>query len=76
MLQQQDTWLSLDISTNQVVHICCWYEQIDERVRSRAASTHFGLKVLDQHGSLIPEIDIYMASAQHLHHHYHYILRR
>ena len=25
-----------------------WYEQIDERVRSRAASTHFGLKVLDQ----------------------------
>ena len=25
-----------------------WYEQIDERVRSRAVSTHFGLKVLDQ----------------------------
>ena len=24
------------------------YEQIDERVRSRAVSTHFGLKVLDQ----------------------------
>ena len=25
-----------------------WYEQIDERVRSRAVSTHFALKVLDQ----------------------------
>ena len=25
-----------------------WYEQIDERVRSRAVSTHFGLKVLDE----------------------------
>ena len=25
-----------------------WYEQINERVRSRAVSTHFGLKVLDQ----------------------------
>ena len=25
-----------------------WYEQIDERVRSRAVSTHFGLKVLEQ----------------------------
>ena len=25
-----------------------WYEQIDERVRSRAVSTHFGLNVLDQ----------------------------
>ena len=25
-----------------------WYEQIDERVRSRAVSTHFGLKVLDR----------------------------
>ena len=24
------------------------YEQIDERVRSRAVSTHFSLKVLDQ----------------------------
>ena len=24
-----------------------WYEQIDERERSRAVSTHFGLKVLD-----------------------------
>ena len=25
-----------------------WYEKIDERVRSRAVSTHFGLKVLNQ----------------------------
>ena len=25
-----------------------WYEQIDEIVISRAVSTHFGLKVLDQ----------------------------
>ena len=26
VLQQQNTWLSLHISTNQVVHICCWHE--------------------------------------------------
>ena len=26
VLQAQNTWLSLDISTNQVVHICCWHE--------------------------------------------------
>ena len=25
-----------------------WYEQIDEKVKSRAVSTHFGLEVLDQ----------------------------
>ena len=25
-----------------------WYELIDERMRFRAVSTHFGLKVLDQ----------------------------
>ena len=25
-----------------------WYEQIDESVRSRAVSAHFGLKVLSQ----------------------------
>ena len=25
-----------------------WYEQIDERLKSRAVSTHIGLKVLDQ----------------------------
>ena len=24
-----------------------WYEQIDERLKSRVVSTHFGLKVLD-----------------------------
>ena len=26
VLQQQSTWLSLDIRTNQVVHICYWHE--------------------------------------------------
>ena len=26
VLQQQNTWLSLDISMNQVVHICCRHE--------------------------------------------------
>ena len=31
-----------------VLAIDGWYEQIDERVRYRAISTHFGLKVLDQ----------------------------
>ena len=31
-----------------VLAIDGWYEQIDERVRSRAVSTHFGLEVLDQ----------------------------
>ena len=39
-----------------------WYEQINERLKSRAVSTHFGLKVLDQlliHGI---ELD---ASRQH-----------
>ena len=25
-----------------------WYEQIDERLKSRTINTHFGLKVLDQ----------------------------
>ena len=25
-----------------------WYEQIDERLKSCAVNTHFGLKVLDQ----------------------------
>ena len=39
-----------------------WYEQIDERVRSRAISTHFGLKVLDQ--LLIRGIEL-DASRQH-----------
>ena len=39
-----------------------WYEEIDERLKSRAVSTHFGLKVLDHlliHGI---ELD---ASRQH-----------
>ena len=39
-----------------------WYEQIDERVRSRAVSTHCGLKVLDQ--LLIRGIEL-DASRQH-----------
>ena len=39
-----------------------WYEQINERVRSRAVSTHFGLKVLDR--LLIREIKV-DASRQH-----------
>ena len=39
-----------------------WYEQIDERVRSRACSTQFGLKVLDQ--LLIRGIEL-DASRQH-----------
>ena len=40
-----------------------WYEQIDERLKSRAVSTHFGLKVLDQ--LLIRGIEL-DASRQHL----------
>ena len=39
-----------------------WYEQIDERLKSRAVSTHFGLKVLDQ--LLIRGIEL-DASQQH-----------
>lgn len=39
-----------------------WYEQIDETVRNRAVSTHFGLKVLDQ--LLIRGIEL-DASQQH-----------
>ena len=39
-----------------------WYEQIDERVRSHAVSSHFGLKVLDQ--LLIRGIEL-DASRQH-----------
>ena len=31
-----------------VLAIDGWYEQIDESLRSRTISTHFGLKVLDQ----------------------------
>ena len=39
-----------------------WYEQINERLKSRAVSTHFGLKVLDQ--LLIRGIEL-DASQQH-----------
>ena len=39
-----------------------WYEQIDERVRYRVVSTHFGLKVLDQLPIRGIELD---ASRQH-----------
>ena len=31
-----------------VLDVDGWYEQINERVRYRVVSTHFGLKVLDQ----------------------------
>ena len=39
-----------------------WYEQIDERLKSRVVSAHFGLKVLDQ--LLIRGIEL-DASQQH-----------
>ena len=39
-----------------------WYEQIDERLKSRAVSTHFDRKVLDQ--LLIRGIEL-DASQQH-----------
>ena len=39
-----------------------WYKQIDERLKSRAVSTHFGLKVLDQLLTRGIELD---ASRQH-----------
>ena len=45
-----------------VLAIDGWYEQIDERVRSRAVSTHFGLKVLDHLQIRGIELD---ASRQH-----------
>ena len=32
--------------TYAVLVVDGWYEKIDERVRSRAVSTHYGLKVL------------------------------
>ena len=38
-----------------------WYEQIDERLKSRTVSTHFGLKVLDQ--LLIRGIELYSAGS-------------
>ena len=43
------TWKFLRMGVSYVVLVIDGsYEQIDERVRSRAVSTHFGLKVLDQ----------------------------
>ena len=43
------TWKFLRMDVAYVVlAVDGWYEQIDERLRSRAVSTHFGLKVLDQ----------------------------
>ena len=48
--------------TCAVLAVDGWYEQIDERLKSRAVSTHFGLKVLDQ--LLIRGIEL-DASRQH-----------
>ena len=58
------TWKFLRMGVAYVVlAVDGWYEQIDERVRSRAFSTtHFGLKVLDQ--LLIRGIEL-DASRQH-----------
>ena len=57
------TWKFLRLGVAYaVLAVDGWYEQIDERLKSRAVSTHFGLKVLDQlliHGI---ELD---ASRQH-----------
>ena len=57
------TWKFLRMGVAYVVlAVNGWYEQIDERVRSRAVSSHFGLKVLDQ--LLIRGIEL-DASRQH-----------
>ena len=48
--------------TYVVLAVDGWYEQIDERLKSRAVSTQFGLKVLDQ--LLIRGIEL-DASRQH-----------
>ena len=49
MADQCFTWKFLGMGVAYVVlAVDGWYEQIDERVRSRTVSTHFGLKVLDQ----------------------------
>ena len=43
------TWKFLRLGVAYVVlAVDGWYEQIDEILKSRAVSTHFGLKVLDQ----------------------------
>ena len=49
-------------SVEAVLAVDGLYEQIDERLKSRAVSTHFGLKVLDQ--LLIRGIEL-DASRQH-----------
>ena len=54
-------FLRLDVAY-AVLAVDGWYEQIDERLKSRAVSTHFGLKVLDQ--LLIRGIEL-DASRQH-----------
>ena len=49
MADQCLTWKFLGMGVAYAVLVVDgWYERIDERVRSRAVSTHFGLKVLDQ----------------------------
>ena len=43
------TWKFLRLGVAYaVLAVDGWYEQIDERLKSHAVSTHFGLKVLDQ----------------------------
>ena len=57
------TWKFLRLGVSYAVLAADgWYEQIDERLKSRAVSTHFGLKVLDQ--LLIRGIEL-DASRQH-----------
>ena len=42
------TWMFLGMGVAYaMLAVDGWYEQIDERLKSRAVSTHFGLKVLD-----------------------------
>ena len=43
------TWKFLGMGVAYaVLAVDGWYEQIDDRLKFHAASTHFGLKVLDQ----------------------------
>ena len=57
------TWKFLRLGVAYaVLAVDGWYEQIDERLKSRTVSTHFGLKVLDQ--LLIRGIE-FDASRQH-----------
>ena len=49
MADQCLTWKFLGMGVAYaVLAVDGWYEQINERVRSHAINTHFGLKVLDQ----------------------------